>query len=44
MNVNTKQERQKKIADDLLPELSSFMRRVCSGYAPDLGVLRTLLV
>ena len=26
---------------DLLPNLSSFIRRVCSGYAPDRGVLRT---
>ena len=26
---------------DLLPELSSFIRRVCSGYAPVWGVLRT---
>jgi len=26
---------------DLLPELSSFIRRVCSGYAPPWGVLRT---
>jgi len=26
---------------DLLPELPSFIRRVCSGYAPMWGVLRT---
>ena len=26
---------------DLLPELSSFIGRICSGYAPDVGVLRT---
>ena len=26
---------------DLLPELSSFIERVCSGYAPPWGVLRT---
>jgi hypothetical protein len=26
---------------DVLPELSSFIRRVCSGYAPMRGVLRT---
>jgi predicted membrane protein len=26
---------------DVLPNLSSFIRRVCSGYAPDWGVLRT---
>ena len=26
---------------DLLPNLSSFIRRLCSGYAPDRGVLRT---
>ena len=26
---------------DLLPNLPSFIRRVCSGYAPDRGVLRT---
>jgi hypothetical protein len=26
---------------DLLPSLSSFIRRVCSGYAPAWGVLRT---
>jgi hypothetical protein len=26
---------------DLLPKLSSFIRRVCSGYAPMWGVLRT---
>ena len=29
---------------DVLPILSSFIRRVCSGYAPDRGVLRTQLV
>ena len=29
---------------DVLPFLSSFIRRVCSGYAPDRGVLRTQLV
>jgi hypothetical protein len=29
---------------DLLPNLPSFIRRVCSGYAPDRGVLRTQLV
>jgi hypothetical protein len=29
---------------DLLPNLSSFIRRVCSGYAPDRGVLRTRMV
>ena len=29
---------------DLLPKLPSFIRRVCSGYAPDRGVLRTRLV
>jgi hypothetical protein len=29
---------------DLLPELSSFIRRVCSGYTPPWGVLRTRLV
>ena len=29
---------------DLLPELPSFIRRVCSGFAPDGGVLRTRLV
>ena len=28
-------------ARDLLPNLPSFIRRVCSGYAPDRGVLRT---
>jgi hypothetical protein len=26
---------------DLLPELSSFIVRICSGYAPRWGVLRT---
>ena len=26
---------------DLLPKLPSFIRRVCSGYAPGRGVLRT---
>jgi hypothetical protein len=26
---------------DLLPELSSFIGRICSGYAPPWGVLRT---
>lgn len=26
---------------DLLPKLPSFIRRVCSGYAPMWGVLRT---
>ena len=31
-------------AADLLPNLPSFIRRVCSGYAPDRGVLRTQLV
>jgi hypothetical protein len=30
--------------DDLLPNSPSFIRRVCSGYALDLGVLRTQLV
>jgi hypothetical protein len=29
------------IVGDLLPKLSSFIRRVCSGYAPMWGVLRT---
>ena len=29
---------------DLLPELSSFIGRICSGYAPRWGVLRTQLV
>jgi hypothetical protein len=29
---------------DLLPELSSFIGRICSGYAPPWGVLRTQLV
>ena len=29
---------------DLLPNLPSFIRRVCSGYAPRWGVLRTRLV
>jgi branched-chain amino acid transport system ATP-binding protein len=29
---------------DLLPNLPSFIRRVCSGYAPLWGVLRTRLV
>jgi hypothetical protein len=29
---------------DVLPKLSSFIRRVCSGYAPMWGVLRTPLV
>ena len=29
---------------DLLPDLPSFIRRVCSGYAPVWGVLRTRLV
>lgn len=29
------------IRPDLLPNLPSFIRRVCSGYAPDRGVLRT---
>ncbi|HTG13934.1 MAG TPA: hypothetical protein VK747_01560 [Blastocatellia bacterium] len=29
---------------DLLPELPSFIRRVCSGYAPEWGGLRTRLV
>jgi hypothetical protein len=32
------------ITSDVLPFLSSFIRRVCSGYAPDRGVLRTQLV
>jgi hypothetical protein len=32
------------LAGDLLPDLSSFIRRVCSGYAPAWGVLRTQLV
>jgi len=26
---------------DLLPQLPSFIRRVCSSFAPDWGVLRT---
>ena len=30
------------LGGDVLPSLSSFIRRVCSGYAPDLGVLQTL--
>ena len=29
---------------DLLPNLPPFIRRVCSGYTPDRGVLRTQLV
>jgi hypothetical protein len=33
-----------KEGGDLLPKLPSFIRRVCSGYAPDRGVLRTQLV
>ena len=32
-------EREKR--SDLPPNLPSFIRRVCSGYAPDRGVLRT---
>jgi hypothetical protein len=28
-------------AIDVLPELPSFIGRICSGYAPPLGVLRT---
>jgi hypothetical protein len=32
------------IACDLLPDLPPFIGRVCSGYAPDRGVLRTRLV
>jgi hypothetical protein len=31
-------------ADDLLPNLPPLISRVCSGYAPDRGVLRTQLV
>jgi hypothetical protein len=31
-------------AGDLLPKLPSFIRRVCSGFAPPWGVLRTRLV
>ena len=34
-------EEHKAKAADLLPNLPSFIRRVCSGYAPDRGVLRT---
>jgi hypothetical protein len=30
--------------DDLLPDLPSFIRRVCSSFAPGWGVLRTQLV
>jgi hypothetical protein len=30
-----------QVAGDLLPELSSFIGRICSGYAPLWGVLRT---
>jgi hypothetical protein len=30
--------------DDLLPYLPSFIRRVCSSFAPPWGVLRTRLV
>jgi len=29
---------------DLLPNLPSLIRRVCSSFAPDWGVLRTRLV
>jgi hypothetical protein len=29
---------------DLLPDLPSFIRRVCSSFAPPWGVLRTRLV
>jgi hypothetical protein len=29
---------------DVLPDMPSFMRRVCSGYTPRWGVLRTPLV
>jgi hypothetical protein len=29
---------------DLLPDLPSFIRRVCSSFAPGWGVLRTQLV
>ena len=32
---------QQMVPLDLLPKLSPFIRRVCSGYAPDRGVLRT---
>jgi hypothetical protein len=32
---------EERIEFDLLPKLSSFIRRVCSGYAPLWGVLRT---
>ena len=32
------------LSRDLLPKLPSFIRRVCSGFAPDRGVLRTRLV
>jgi hypothetical protein len=32
------------IRRDLLPDLPSFIRRVCSSFAPGWGVLRTQLV
>ena len=32
------------LSTDLLPKLSPFIRRVCSSFAPDGGVLRTQLV
>jgi hypothetical protein len=34
---------QKRVANDLLPNLPSFIRRVCSSFAPGWGVLRTQL-
>jgi hypothetical protein len=35
---------EKEIGADLLPNLPSFIRRVCSSFAPPWGVLRTQLV
>jgi hypothetical protein len=33
-----------EVPPDLLPNLPSFIRRVCSSFAPPWGVLRTRLV
>jgi hypothetical protein len=33
-----------QVGTDLLPNLPPLISRVCSGYAPDRGVLRTQLV
>ena len=43
-NLGSLFEGRRQLIVDVLPFLSSFIRRVCFGYAPDRGVLRTQLV